>query len=97
MVRRSILLFPLLTRLLNKSSHCLQQIGNFPLLKGVTEVPLVKPDGTLLDTPGYDKKLKIFYDPSEDLKNLEIPEYCTQDDAINAAKVLQYVIAEFPF
>ena len=69
----------------------------FPSLKGVTEVPLVKPDGTLLDTPGYDKKLKIFYDPSEDLKNLEIPEYCTQDDAINAAKVLQYVIAEFPF
>jgi hypothetical protein len=69
----------------------------FPSLKGVTEVPLVKPDGTLLDIPGYDKKLKVFYDPSDDLKELEIPEYCTQEDAINAAKVLQHLIAEFPF
>lgn len=69
----------------------------FPSLKGVTEVPLVKPDGTLLDTPGYDKKLKVFYDPSEDLKGLKIPEYCTQEDAINAAKILRHLIAEFPF
>jgi hypothetical protein len=69
----------------------------FPSLKGVTEVPLVKPDGTLLDTPGYDRKLKVFYDPSDDLKGLEIPEYCTQEDAINAAKVLRHLIAEFPF
>jgi hypothetical protein len=68
-----------------------------PSLKGVTEVPLVKPDGTLLDKPGYDKKLKVFYDPSEDLKDLQIPEECTQEDAIKAVAVLKHVIAEFPF
>jgi hypothetical protein len=68
-----------------------------PSLKGITEVPLVKPDGTLLDTPGYDKKLKVFYDPSEDLKDLHIPEECTQEDAVKSAETLKHLIAEFPF
>jgi hypothetical protein len=69
----------------------------FPVLKGVTEAPVVAPDGSIIDQPGYDKKLKVYYDPSEDLKGLKVPENVTQEDAKNAAKLLSRLIEEFPF
>jgi hypothetical protein len=35
-------------------------------LKGITETPLLRPDGTVLDVPGYDPTTGYLYAPSAD-------------------------------
>ncbi len=36
----------------------------FPVLEGVTEAPSLRPDGTVLDRPGYDATTGLLYEPS---------------------------------
>ena len=38
----------------------------FPYLTGVIEAPTLRPDGTVLETPGYDEAMGLLYVPSTD-------------------------------
>jgi hypothetical protein len=64
-------------------------------LEGVTEVPLFLPDGTVLETPGYDRRSGILYLP--EILYPKVPDAPTREDAAAAANLLLDVVVDFPF
>lgn len=62
---------------------------------GVTEAPCLKPDGTLLLTPGYDVSTGLVYEPTCKVPLIK-PEP-TQDDAKAAYTQLNDIFQDFPF
>jgi hypothetical protein len=68
----------------------------FPYLEAVMETPAFRPDGTVLDSPGYDSSTGILYLP-EGTAFPTIPKEPTRQDAANALLELAKVFADFPF
>jgi hypothetical protein len=68
----------------------------FPPLTAIIEAPTLRPDGTILDAPGYDKASALFFDPG-DLTVPPLDPKPTRDDALEAFELLDDVIREFPF
>jgi hypothetical protein len=68
---------------------------SIPPLEAVIEAPTLRPDGSILDTPGYDEATGVLYLPSA--KFPPIPDRPTQDDAKRAAEVLLALVTDFPF
>jgi hypothetical protein len=67
----------------------------FSVLEGVIEAPTLRPDGTILDKPGYDHATGLLYIPSVEFP--AIPEQPTERDAAEALCTLLEPIADFPF
>ncbi len=68
----------------------------FSPLAGITELPILRPDGSIHATPGYDPVTEQVYIPG----NLEIPpipERPGQEDVTSALALLNYWLAGFPF
>lgn len=67
----------------------------FPPLSGVIGTPTMRPDGTILDTVGYDEAtgLVLMSPP----KMPRIPDRPTRLDAQRSLDLLQSLLAEFPF
>ena len=65
-------------------------------LLGVIEAPTLRPDGSILATPGYDSKTCLLFDPGSE-KFPEISEAPTREDALAALDQILTVIAEFEF
>lgn len=72
--------------------------GSWPelrTLEGVVETPVLRPDGTLLTTPGYDAATGLLYMP-----NAPYPDIPAEPDsraACEAVRTLLEVIEDFPF
>ena len=67
-----------------------------PALLGVTEVPVIRPDGTVLTEPGYDSGSNLYYFPPSKLSMPPIPD--KPGNEINAAIELALEpIRDFPF
>ena len=64
-------------------------------LLGILESPSLRPDGKVIDVPGYDDVTKFLYAPSCEF--LPVPESPTQEDAIRALEELREVFVDFPF
>lgn len=64
-------------------------------LAGITPTPTLRPDGSVIQTPGYDESTGLMYRP--DLEFPAIPDHPTQEDARKAAGELLDLVAEFPF
>jgi hypothetical protein len=62
---------------------------------GVLESPALRPDGSVLQHPGYDHPTGFFLVPSVDFPN--VPEFPTRDDAAQALRFLREPFADFPF
>jgi hypothetical protein len=69
----------------------------FPPLLGITEAPVLRPDGTILDKPGYDEATKLYYYPSPGLEVPLIPEKCGDSQLQDAAKLVVEALTDFPF
>jgi hypothetical protein len=69
----------------------------FPALDSIIEFPVLRPDGTLIDTPGYDPMTKLYYAPVEGLQIPLIPDAPTIEDIIKARALIDEVIGEFPY
>ena len=52
-----------------------------PALRGLTEVPVLRPDGTVLTKLGYDKASQLLYTPAKGLRVPPIPETPTRQGA----------------
>lgn len=66
------------------------------VLTGIINAPTLRNDGSILDTPGYDKRSGIFFDNS----GMEFPKILdnpTHKDALQAKEVLSNIISDFPF
>lgn len=74
------------------------QRGRWPSvrqLQQVTEVPLLLPDGSLVETPGYDSVTASLYRPSFELP--KVAEHPTQEEVRAAADQLLELVCDFPF
>jgi hypothetical protein len=69
----------------------------FPPLDALVEFPVFRPDGTLLDTPGYDQATMLAYVPVPGLKIPPIPESPTEEHLVEAITLIDEAIREFPF
>ena len=65
-------------------------------LFGQINAPTLRPDGSLLDKPGYDAATGLIYDP-HGVEFPPIPAKPTRDDALKALAVFDELIGEFPF
>jgi hypothetical protein len=64
-------------------------------LETVIEAPTLRPDGSVLDVPGYDGATGVLYLPNAEFP--PIPDQPTREDAEQAAKLLLALVADFPF
>ncbi len=64
-------------------------------LTGVVTAPVLRPDGTVLSSPGYDPQTGLLFDP----QGISFPmiERPSHEDAVRAAVSLMDVVADFPF
>ena len=69
----------------------------FPPLLGVTEVPVMRPDGSVLVEPGYDSATNLYYLPSPKLSVPPLPDKPTLRDVEAATELVMEVVCDFPF
>jgi putative DNA primase/helicase len=69
----------------------------FPVISQVTVIPTLRPDGSLLDKPGYDDRSGAFYLPDHAIDIGVIPERPSLDEANGALEYLSFLVSEFPF
>jgi hypothetical protein len=64
---------------------------------GVITAPTLRPDGSVIDTPGYDPSTRLYYAPDPGLKIPPIAASPTKDDAVAALRLFADLLEEFPF
>lgn len=64
-------------------------------LRGISDTPILRPDGTIFQTPGYDPLTGIMYSPSQPFE--AIPEDVDLDDADAVRTELLGIVEDFPF
>jgi hypothetical protein len=69
----------------------------FPPVEGIVETPIVRPDGTLLTTPGYDAPTRLIYRPAPGVTFPPLPPDPTSDDIAQALALIDEAIGEFPY
>jgi hypothetical protein len=69
----------------------------FPPLDSIVEFPVFRPDGTLIETPGYDPVTRLAYVPLPTLRIPHVPEEPTDEDLVNAFALVHEAIGEFPY
>jgi hypothetical protein len=74
-----------------------QGTWKFPPLTGITEVPIVRDDGTILDQPGYDTDTRLSYIPQLGLNMPTIPQSPTKEQVKDAAEYIGGFISDFPY
>jgi hypothetical protein len=67
----------------------------FPHLLGITTSPVVRPDGSILQVPGYDPGSRLFYCQTE--KGPAVPENPTDQDVQDAINLIKETLWNFPF
>lgn len=66
----------------------------FPLLAGVIETPTLRPDGTVLDKPGYDVDTGLLYKPNADYGSVPA---LTRAEVPTLIQALLDPVCDFPF
>ncbi|MGD0777415.1 MAG: hypothetical protein ABSC05_31745 [Candidatus Solibacter sp.] len=69
----------------------------FPPLEAVTDSPILRPDFSVLEVPGYDPVTKLYYAPDSALEVPPIPEEPSREHINSALALIEQVIGEFPF
>ena len=72
--------------------------GRYPSVRDVeaiVEAPMFRPDGTLIEAPGYDAQTKLVYVPSGAF--LPVESKPTRDDARASLAALRDLFVDFPF
>ncbi|HEY1350281.1 MAG TPA: CHC2 zinc finger domain-containing protein, partial [Ktedonobacteraceae bacterium] len=69
----------------------------FPALAGLTEIPIMRSDGSVLDTPGYDEATQLYYQPDPGLHIPSIPAHPTQQDVQRAHDFAFSFFAQFSY
>lgn len=75
--------------------HARGEWGGVRQLVGVTTTPTIRPDGSILQSPGYDPSTALLYFPNAAYPN--VPDRPTHEDAKHAYAALLEAIVDFPF
>lgn len=71
----------------------------FPEVSGCIDAPTLRPNGTLLDQPGFDEVTGLWYykDKTGEIKLPKLPTKPTKDDAVKALKKFKELFKEVRF
>jgi hypothetical protein len=69
----------------------------FPKLAGVVGAPILRHDGSICVTPGYDPQSKLYYHPAPGLEMEAIPESPSPRQVALAVEEIYGLIGEFPY
>jgi putative DNA primase/helicase len=69
----------------------------FPKVTGVITAPTLRPDGSILDRPGYDPATQLWYAPDRALVMPPCKERPSRRDAESALALLDELFSGFPF
>lgn len=69
---------------------------NLPVLTGIINCPTLRPDGSILEQPGYDEATGLLFDPQGACFPFMTPEP-DRDEALAALSYLRTLIDTFPF
>lgn len=83
---------PVANRLVSSPHLC----ENVRVLDGVTGVPLFRPDGSLMDTEGYDAATRYVWRPDDGIE-ISTPDVPSRDDVAEAVRLVLEPIRGFPF
>jgi hypothetical protein len=72
-------------------------VENVKELLGTTHTPVLRPDGTVLDQPGYDESTGLLYLPDRGLTVPPIPDRPSTADIKAAVALVGELVADFPF
>ncbi|MDE2133811.1 MAG: DUF3854 domain-containing protein [Alphaproteobacteria bacterium] len=77
--------------------HYVRKVGGWKLnkLKGVVEAPTIRPDDTVLQTPGYDTQSGILFLPNGEFP--PVPDAPSKSDALAGYQKLRRVVRGFEF
>jgi hypothetical protein len=67
-----------------------------PVLWSTVSAPTMRPDGSVMQTPGYDAAMRAYYDPGG-IDYPKVPERPTLDEAKAALALLKKAVSTFPF
>ena len=69
-----------------------------PELEAATASPVLRPDGTILDTPGYDPATRSVYRPgSPDVAKVNVPDNPGPAELQAAVELIEELLWDFPF
>jgi len=68
-----------------------------PGLLNVTEVPILRSDGSVLIDPGYDQASRLYYEPAAGLTMPAVPNKPNEEELHAAASFIQEPLTDFPF
>jgi hypothetical protein len=71
--------------------------GGVRKVVGISSMPVVRQDGSVAQSVGYDAATNLVIDPDPDLRGVEIPEVPTRRDVLAARGRLLDLYAEFPW
>lgn len=69
----------------------------FPALRGLIEAPALRPDGTIIDRPGYDPSTGLLYAPPPGAAPVRVPTDPTRAQRQQARGLLEEALEGFPF
>lgn len=69
----------------------------FPAIEAIVQMPILRADGTILDSPGYDPISRLYYMPKAGLTIPKIPASPTQQQAREAAQFIATFFQDFPY
>ena len=68
-----------------------------PALLSVTEIPVLRSDGTIITKPGYDEASRLYYEPAVGLNIPTVPDNPSQKELETAVALIQEPLIDFPF
>ena len=76
----------------------LARIGNrLPPLRGISESPLLRADGSILSRPGYDPASQLFYAPRPGFEMPSVPRKPEPHEVEQAVALIDEALSDFPF
>jgi len=70
---------------------------NLPALLGITEIPILRSDGSIVTEPGYDEATHLYYQPATGLTMPTVPDNPSQKELEMAVALIREPIIDFPF
>ena len=70
---------------------------HLPSIAGIITTPTLRPNGTILSTPGYDPETRLYLVQDPSLKLPELPAKPLKRDAVDAVRLLEDLVVGFPF
>ncbi|MHB2205255.1 PriCT-2 domain-containing protein [Methylobacterium sp. CM6257] len=68
-----------------------------PPVVGVITAPTVRPDGTILDLPGYDPATQLYYAAAPDFRLPSLSKRPDKTEALRALALIEELLIDFPF